>query len=161
MPLSYPCQSDSHGSVRHPKPIGMTVPLHQLLLSGSRLHALPLGRRSCFGQHLSNGDSYRAHPGWIQIRHFGLPQPPEPMKAQAPLCGRPQADAVPVSLQPVKQSGSRSLRLGQRSCMQRDNHSILVEPRAHIRRNSAGEVEDTITTNKIGVILDHSLAHTS
>ena len=50
---------------------------------------------------------------------------------------------------------------GQRSCMQRDDHSILVKSRAHISRDTAGEVEDAITANKIGVILDHSLAHTS
>ena len=46
-------------------------------------------------------------------------------------------------------------------CMQRDNHSILVESRSHISKNTAGEVEDAITADKIGVILDHSLAHTS
>ena len=64
-------------------------------------------------------------------------------------------------LQPVRQGGSRSLRLGQRSCMQRDDHPVLVEPRAHISRDTAGEVEDAITADKIGVILDQSLAHTS
>ena len=46
-------------------------------------------------------------------------------------------------------------------CMQRDDHPILVESRAHISRNTAGEIEDAITADKIGVILDHSLAHTS
>ena len=46
-------------------------------------------------------------------------------------------------------------------CMQLDDHPILVETRAHISRDTAGEVEDAITANKIGVILDHSLAHTS
>ena len=45
--------------------------------------------------------------------------------------------------------------------MERDDHPILVETRAHISRDTAGEVEDAITANKIGVILDHSLAHTS
>ena len=72
-----------------------------------------------------------------------------------------KTDAVPVSLQPVREGGSRSLRLGQRPSMQRDNHPILVESRAHISRDTAGEVEDTITADKIGVILDHSLAHIS
>ena len=72
-----------------------------------------------------------------------------------------QTNAVPVSLQPVRQSSSRSLRLGQRSSMQRDDHPILVESRAHISRDTAGEVEDAITADKIGVIVDHSLAHTS
>ena len=72
-----------------------------------------------------------------------------------------QTNAVPVSLQPVRQSSSRSLRLGQRSCMQRDDHPILVEPIAHISRDTAREAEDAITADKIGVILDHSLAHTS
>ena len=46
-------------------------------------------------------------------------------------------------------------------CMQRDDHPILVESRANISRNTAGEIEDAITADKIGVILDHSLAHTS
>ncbi|MEC8642424.1 MAG: hypothetical protein VXZ67_05910, partial [Pseudomonadota bacterium] len=46
-------------------------------------------------------------------------------------------------------------------CMQRDDHPILVESRAHISRNTAGEIEDAITADKVGVILDHSLAHTS
>ena len=45
--------------------------------------------------------------------------------------------------------------------MQRDDHPILVEPRAHISRDTAGEVEDAVTADKIGLILDHSLAHTS
>ena len=56
---------------------------------------------------------------------------------------------------------SRSLRLGQRSSMQRDDHPILVETRPHISRDTAGEVEDAIAADKVGVILDHSLAHTS
>ena len=46
-------------------------------------------------------------------------------------------------------------------CMQRDDHPILVQSRAHISRNTVGEIEDAITADKIGVILDHSLAHTS
>jgi len=50
---------------------------------------------------------------------------------------------------------------GQRSCMQRNNHPIFIESRPHISRDTAGEVEDAITADKIGVILDHSLAHTS
>ena len=33
--------------------------------------------------------------------------------------------------------------------------------RARISRNTAGEVKYAITADKIGVILDHSLAHTS
>jgi hypothetical protein len=45
--------------------------------------------------------------------------------------------------------------------MQWDNHLILVESKAHISRDTAGEVEYAITADKIGVILDHSLAHTS
>ena len=45
--------------------------------------------------------------------------------------------------------------------MQRDNHLILIESRTHISRNMAGEVEDAIAVDEIGVILDHSLAHTS
>ena len=72
-----------------------------------------------------------------------------------------QTDAVSVSLQPVSHGGSRSLCLGQRSSMQRDNHLILIESRTHISRNMAGEVEDAIAVDEIGVILDHSLAHTS
>ena len=72
-----------------------------------------------------------------------------------------QTNAVPVSLQPVRQGGSRSLRFGQGSSMQRDNHPSLIESRTHISRDTAGEVEDAIAADKIGVILDHSLAHTS
>ena len=45
--------------------------------------------------------------------------------------------------------------------MQRDDHPILIESGAYISRDTAGEVEDAITADKIGVILDHSLAHTS
>ena len=56
---------------------------------------------------------------------------------------------------------SPSPRDVEESRMQRDDHPILVEPRAHISRDTAGEVEDAIAADKIGVILDHSLAHTS
>ena len=45
--------------------------------------------------------------------------------------------------------------------MKRDDNPILVEPRAHISRDTAGEVEDAIAADKIGVILDQSLALTS
>ena len=46
-------------------------------------------------------------------------------------------------------------------CVQRDNLATLIESGVHIGGNKAEEIEDAITADKIGVILDHSLAHTS